>query len=128
MSDQFSPFDHFKGNYKSKPADEPSVHDHALDYFFGIDPYLPIGTPNSPFDKTKLDPLKLIEAEKLKKKIELQVQKIKKLQEEMGKSTLLIEKPGFSCILNGISTCEHEPIDVGFTTPKMVCKKCDKDL
>lgn len=28
-----------------------------------------------------------------------------------------------------ISTeCEHEPIDVGFVKPKMVCKKCDKDL
>jgi hypothetical protein len=24
--------------------------------------------------------------------------------------------------------CEHEPINVGFATTKMVCKKCDKDL
>jgi hypothetical protein len=24
--------------------------------------------------------------------------------------------------------CEHDPIDVGFAKPKMVCKKCDKDL
>ena len=24
--------------------------------------------------------------------------------------------------------CEHEPIDVGFSKIKMVCKKCDKDL
>jgi hypothetical protein len=24
--------------------------------------------------------------------------------------------------------CNHDPIDVGFTTPKMVCRKCDTDL
>lgn len=24
--------------------------------------------------------------------------------------------------------CEHGLIDVGFTNPRMVCKKCDKDL
>lgn len=24
--------------------------------------------------------------------------------------------------------CEHEPIDIGFITPKMICKKCDEDL
>lgn len=24
--------------------------------------------------------------------------------------------------------CNHDPIDVGFAKPKMVCKKCDKDL
>ena len=24
--------------------------------------------------------------------------------------------------------CNHEPIDVGFASPKMVCKICDKDL
>lgn len=27
-----------------------------------------------------------------------------------------------------LPSCEHEPIDIGFVTPKMVCKKCDKDI
>jgi len=25
-------------------------------------------------------------------------------------------------------SCEHDPIDVGFAKPKMVCRKCDEDL
>lgn len=55
----------------------------------------------------------------------------------------VVKIPSYGAILpNGISMgdpiidemeswpkeCEHEPIDVGFTNPKMVCKKCDKDL
>ena len=27
-----------------------------------------------------------------------------------------------------IDICDHDPVDVGFSKPKLVCKKCDKDL
>jgi len=27
-----------------------------------------------------------------------------------------------------VKECKHEPIDIGFVAPKMVCKLCDKDL
>lgn len=45
------------------------------------------------------------------------------LDEEIDLET---EDTGIWC--NVLTTCKHEPVDVGFAVPKLVCKKCNKDL
>ena len=52
------------------------------------------------------------------------------IAEIKGVSFEEVRKNGDIHIVGSVSTkdCNHDPIDVGFVRPKMVCRKCNEDL
>lgn len=130
MNKPFEIEDHFKGNF-TKEKECPVVQ-NAFDYINGVEAgeieiegdtdYWP-GKASASFDYYKPKP---ITSETLK-----DMQKDPDLDKFFGQDLGSIEvtNPGKMAIIKGfVEDCSHEPIDVGFATPKMVCKKCDKDL
>jgi hypothetical protein len=91
MGKDFNTFDHFKGDFKTKPKE---IQDHldAFNYITGVD----YECFSEYLSKTQIADIEL---------------------------PIGIEDSTFFEI-----ECNHEPIDIGFMMPKIVCKKCDKDL
>lgn len=100
MKKETSVWEHFKGDFKSKPKEESSDKGRFITIpydYSGRLVFIDEEFPNQQW-----------------------LERQENIWNVKGYTYRIIDVATKSCI--------HDPVDIGFTTPKLVCKKCDKDL
>lgn len=107
-------WDHFKGDFKSRPKKEESkeTKDHCRDVYNYV--YANI---NSMYGKFGNQSSNLNQMHKMYNSFYIDM-----LLYGSATVKVSVDDPAPE------PTCDHDPIDVGFAKVKMVCRKCDKDL